>query len=63
MKRGFFHTIHGAVLGLAILAFVGGCARKITRRLVPPAEINTLDARSPFLKAHLANGNVYVLEG
>ncbi|MFV2007951.1 MAG: hypothetical protein ACC667_10910, partial [Longimicrobiales bacterium] len=61
MKSGLSNTTHRAVLALAILAFVGGCGRKITRRLVPPAEINTLDAKSPFLKAHLADGNVYVL--
>ncbi len=48
-------------LGAAILGVVAGCGRAITRSLVPPDEIRTLDSNSPFLKAHLANGNVYVL--
>lgn len=51
------------VLSLVALALLAGCGRKIARRLVPPEDISTLDAKSPFLKAHLANGNVYVLSG
>jgi hypothetical protein len=55
---------HARVLlaSLVALAFVAGCAGKITRSLVAPEEMNTLDARSPFLKAHMSNGNVYVLK-
>lgn len=63
MYCGSFAIIRRLVLGLVVVTFVAGCGRKITRRLVSPAEISTLDAKSPFLKAHLGNGNVYVLSG
>jgi hypothetical protein len=33
----------------------------VVRTFVEPGEIATLDDRSPFLKAHLASGHVYVL--
>jgi len=44
-----------------VLALAAGCARKLTRTFLPPARAATLDARSPFLKAHMADGSVYVL--
>lgn len=49
------------VLTLTVFALVAGCGRQVTRSLVPPEALDTLDDESPFLKAHLANGNVYVL--
>jgi hypothetical protein len=46
-----------------VLALVMACGvKRLDRRLVEPAQAATLDHRSPFLKAHLRNGSVYVLE-
>jgi hypothetical protein len=56
---------HARILlaGVVVISLVAGCAGKITRTLVSPEGMNTLDARSPFLKAHMSNGTVYVLGG
>jgi hypothetical protein len=37
------------------------CFAKVERRIVPSDQAVTLDARSPYLKAHLRSGYVYVL--
>lgn len=37
------------------------CTYRVERALTPPAEVRTLDHRSPYLKAHLPDGRVYVL--
>ncbi len=45
-------------LGLALLA----CApSRVRRTMVPPSQASTLDQKSPYLKAHLRTGYVYVL--
>lgn len=49
------------VLLLLLLGAAGACARAVTRTLVSPADVGSLDGESPFLKAHLADGGVYVL--
>ena len=61
MKRSCPRQTRLALLSLAVLALAAGCARKLTRTFVPPDRTATLDARSPFLKAHMADGTVYVL--
>jgi hypothetical protein len=51
-------------LAIAILVFLlalGGCARTLVRTHVTPAGMETLDGASPYLKAHLRGGGVYVL--
>ncbi len=51
----------GKTLVLAgLLAILAGCGRQVERSMVPPSDFATLDSESPFLKAHLANGGVYV---
>ncbi len=46
-------------LGLALLA----CApTRVRRTIVPPSQASTLDQKSPYLKAHLRTGYVYVLD-
>ncbi len=35
--------------------------QRVNRRLVPPTAVATLDSASPYLKAHLKSGHVYVL--
>jgi hypothetical protein len=46
----------------ALLALLAGCTTKSQERtLVAPAAIGTLDHRSPWLKIHMRNGDVYVL--
>ena len=48
------------ILGLAIPACV--YPPRIDRRLVPPDQAGALDRQAPFLKAHLRDGRVYVLD-
>ncbi len=48
------------LLILVLVSLVGGCARRVTRALLPPSDLATLDQRSPFLKAHLSDGRLYV---
>jgi hypothetical protein len=46
-------------LGLLVLA----CApTRVRRTVVPPSQASTLDQKSPYLKAHLRTGYVYVLD-
>lgn len=46
-------------LGLILLA----CApTRVRRTIVPPSQASTLDQKSPYLKAHLRTGYVYVLD-
>ena len=48
-----------AVLGTLVLAMA--CAHRLERTLVTPQNAATLDEGSPYLKAHLRSGYVYVL--
>ncbi|MDH3208298.1 MAG: hypothetical protein OEO79_16980 [Gemmatimonadota bacterium] len=52
--------LRNSLLACAVL-FIGGCTYRVVRTFVEPDEVATLDDRSPFLKAHLASGHVYVL--
>lgn len=58
-------TLHPArfpAITLALLALLAGCTTKSQERtLVAPAAVGTLDHRSPWLKIHMRNGDVYVL--
>jgi hypothetical protein len=47
------------VVGLVLLACT---AHRVQRAVVPPTRIATLDQKSPYLKAHLRSGYVYVLD-
>ena len=47
------------VLGVAILACT---PTRVRRTVVPPSQASTLDQKSPYLKAHLRTGYVYVLD-
>src|SRR2546430_11079603 len=53
----------GAVVGaLAAAALAASCElNRVERRLVGPQQAVTLDSASPYLKAHLKNGSLYVL--
>jgi hypothetical protein len=45
------------------LALLPACApARVRRTLVPPSQVSTLDTKSPYLKAHLRSGYVYVLK-
>jgi len=55
------HRLCVASCGLTAMVLAAGCVHKLTRTLVPPSRVATLDARSPFLKAHMADGSVYIL--
>lgn len=50
-----------ALLVAALVVTAGACVNRLTRTFVAPEAMATLDARSPFLKAHLRGGHVYVL--
>jgi len=52
------------VLGAGVLLLIlGGCAVKVQKRnLTDPVNFTSLDRRSPYLKAHLPGGGVYVLD-
>jgi len=56
--------VRGVMLlgGALFTTAIAACARVVTRQLVPPEQAATLDHKSPFLKAHLRNGYVYVLQ-
>ena len=58
-RRG--HDLFTALLATALLVTAGACAHRLTRTFVAPEDVATLDSRSPFLKAHLRGGQVYVL--
>lgn len=51
----------GVVCVFMALGTVSGCTYRLERKLVPADSAHTLDHRSPYLKAHLRNGYVYVL--
>lgn len=47
---------------LICLALLAACTVQTQhRRLITPAEVRSLDGRSPFLKAHMLDGRVYIL--
>ncbi len=48
--------------GLLVGLVVGGCAKKLTRQTLAAENYPRLDRGSPYLKAHMHNGEVYVLE-
>lgn len=47
--------------GFVILSVAGGCAARNIRTLVSPQDVGSLEKRSPYLKAHMRDGRVYVL--
>ena len=52
----------GAGVLLGVAALVTSCGvHRLERTLVTPAGASTLDRKSPFLKVHLKNGQLYVL--
>jgi hypothetical protein len=50
-------VVASLVVGLSLV----GCAQTLVRTHVAPTALETLDGASPFLKAHLQSGGVYVL--
>ena len=48
---------------LVVATVVAGCSKvkKQERRLTDPAQVTTIDRKSPFIKAHMRDGTVYVL--
>ena len=47
---------------LAWAAVTAGCESRLTRALKTPGEIGTLDRRSAYLKVHMKDGELYVLQ-
>jgi len=60
MRRRRPSLLRALIVGALALA-VAACVQTLTRTLVAPEDMATLDDRSPFLKAHLRGGSVYVL--
>lgn len=46
---------------VTVLALAAGCTYTLERELHEPSGLQTLDRASPYLKAHLGDGRVYVL--
>ena len=52
-----------SVVALSIVAGAGGgCSTKWQARFAAPRHAAALEAHAPFIKAHLADGSVYVLQ-
>jgi hypothetical protein len=49
------------LLGIGLVGGIG-CTKRLERKLVEPARVETLDKKSPWLKAHLRSGSLYVLQ-
>ena len=64
VQAAVIRQVRGVVLlgGALLTAAIAACARVVTRQLVRPEQAATLDHKSPFLKAHLRSGYVYVLQ-
>ena len=46
---------------LFTFVFLHGCGPMLKRKLTAPAQFQSLDSRSPYLKAHTHDGKVYIL--
>ena len=46
---------------LAVFLLAGCSVKRVSRALVPPDQVSSLDRKSPFLKAHMRDGRVLVL--
>jgi len=46
---------------LFTFTLLNGCGYMLKRKLVAPAQFQSLDNSSPFLKAHMSDGGVYIL--
>ena len=61
-RRGGALKILCIALALSLAAGVGGCtAGRLQRSLKPPEQAKTVDQRSPYLKVHMKDGELYVL--
>lgn len=49
-------------LTVALAALVACAPARVRRTLVPSSQVSTLDKKSPYLKAHLRTGYVYILD-
>ena len=57
MKRVCLWLVLVVAPSLATLA----CVKRLERTVTPPAAINTVDRRAPFLKVHMRDGSLFVL--
>jgi hypothetical protein len=57
-----FARPHVLAISLVLLAALAGCAHVQRRVLATPERTSLLDPASPYLKAHLKSGSIYVLE-
>ena len=46
---------------LCTFTFLHGCGYALKRQLTAPAQFQSLDGKSPFLKAHTHDGRIYIL--
>ncbi len=58
------HSAHCRLLILVAAFVLAACSKVVTvqRSTISPSAVAALDHRSPWLKAHLRNGGVYILE-
>ena len=53
--------LHRALTGLLVLVVAANCGPALDRQLLPPDRLSSADKRSKYLKAHMRNGEAYVL--
>ncbi len=58
-KRPYRDLLCWAIL--LTFTFLHGCGHMLKRKLTAPAQFQSLDTNSPFLKAHMHDGRVYIL--
>ena len=58
-KRLYRNLLCWAIL--LTFTFQYGCGHMLKRKLTAPAQFQSLDSNSPFLKVHMSDGKVYIL--
>ena len=59
MDKRFSRSLDCLLIAAALGA--SGCAHSLVRRFASPAEVGSLDRKSPYLKVHALDGSVYLL--
>lgn len=61
-SRAHLFKLLTLLVSLAIILIISSCyVQTQTRKLTPPAEANSFDHGSQYIKAHMRNGDVYIL--
>ena len=57
------NTVRWTLAAIIVATVFVGCSKvkKQQRQLTEPAQVATIDRKSPFIKAHMRDGAVYIL--